>query len=59
LYVKDFPPYMMETDLHTLFSDYGEIEQVKLFAAKQQDRSPYALICFKLPSGATDAKQAL
>jgi RNA recognition motif-containing protein len=49
LYVKGFPPNMNEADLRTHFSKFGDIESIKLYEAKEPNKSPFAFVCYKTP----------
>lgn len=51
LYVKNFALETTEADLKDIFSAYGEIESMKLFASEGQ--TPFAFVCFKTPDVAT------
>jgi len=57
LYVKNFPPQTTEQELRQLFSQYGNIESIKLFP--QEGNALYAFVCFEKPEDAFQAKTAL
>ncbi len=57
MYVKNFTAETTEEDLKNIFYPYGEIESLKLFAQKD-DKSPFALVCFKTPNTASQVKKA-
>ena len=52
LYVKGFPENMTEDQLRTLFSQYGEIESLRMHPPNEQKKL-YAFVCFKRPDEAT------
>ena len=56
LYVKNFPADTTEQDLKDLFSSYGEIDSLKLFA--QEGKTPFAFVCYKSPDVATQVKNS-
>ena len=57
LYVKNFPPTTTAEELKQLFSQYGNIESIKLFP--QEGNALYAFVCFEKPEDAFQAKTAL
>lgn len=57
LYVTNFPLSTTESQFEKVFQHFGEIESIKL--ANAPKKGPYAFVCFKNPSSATSAKQAL
>lgn len=58
LYVKGFPDTTTKEDLDKLFSQYGEIESLRLFPANDQ-KKPFCFVCFKTPDKANKVKQEL
>jgi len=57
LYVKNFPPNWTDVELLKLFSEFGEVENIKF---QQGERSGhFAFVCFKQPDHAAMAKQTL
>lgn len=57
LYVKNFPPTTTAEELKQLFSQYGTIENIKLFP--QEGNALYAFVCFEKPEEAYQAKTTL
>lgn len=57
LYVKNFPPTTTAEELKQLFSQYGSIENIKLFP--QEGSALYAFVCFEKPEDAFNAKNSL
>jgi polyadenylate-binding protein len=57
LYVKNFPNNWTEEDIKSHFSQFGDIERIKL--EKGVGRNIYAFVCFKMPDSASKAKAAL
>jgi polyadenylate-binding protein len=57
LYVKNFTPETTEEELRGIFTNYGEIESLKLFSQKE-GKSPFAFVCFKTPDTASQVKNA-
>ena len=57
LYVKNFPPTTTTEELKQLFSQYGEIESIKLFP--QEGNAKYGFVSFKKPEEACHASFAL
>ena len=55
LFVKNFAPETTEDDLRNLFAYYGVIESLKILG-KAENKSPYAIVCFKTPDAASQAK---
>lgn len=58
LYVKGFPETITENALRDLFSQYGEIESLKLIPPGEMKKL-YAFVCFKKPDEASTAKEKL
>jgi len=58
LYVKGFPETMTEDELRNLFSQYGEIESLKMHPPNEPKKL-YAFVCFKKPDEASSAKESL
>lgn len=57
LYVKNFPVAWTETDIKTLFEQFGAIEKIRL--EKGKAGNAFAFVCFKTPDSAAAAKQTL
>lgn len=57
LYVKNFPAKWEENDIRGVFSQYGEIERVKI--EHGNGKNTYAFVCFKKPDSCSQAKQQL
>jgi polyadenylate-binding protein len=57
LYVKNFPNTYKKEDLMKLFSQFGEIENIRL--DKGQTGNAFAFVCFKEPTDAAKAKTNL
>ncbi len=58
LYVKNFDPETKEEDLTSVFSQYGEVENIKLYS-NNEGKKTHAFVCFKGPEFAAAAKQGL
>ena len=59
LYVKGFPPQWIKDQLIDLFSQFGQVENVRLEKGQQQpngELNPFAFVCFKDPNAAAKAK---
>lgn len=60
LYVRNFPPDTNEEMLRQIFSEQGEIENLRMFGhPSEPNKNIYAFVCFKTPDVATRAKTAL
>jgi RNA recognition motif-containing protein len=59
LYVKGFPENITEQGLRDLFSQFGEIESLKLHPTGEGVKKLYAFVCFKKPDEASTAKEKL
>lgn len=57
LYVKNFPQSWTENELRNIFSEYGEIENVR--HEKGATGNAYAFVCFKQPDACAAAKLGL
>lgn len=57
LYVRNFPQHWGDEQLHDLFSQFGEIENIKL--EKTKFGSCFSFICYKDPESAANAKANL
>jgi len=60
LYVKSFPENTTEEQLRDIFSDFGDIESLRLFSSPTDETIKlYAFVCYKTPDMAIKAKQEL
>jgi len=57
LYVKNFPGNWTEEELSKLFSEFGEVENIKFQRGERSGN--FAFVCFKQPDHAAMAKQTL
>jgi polyadenylate-binding protein len=57
LYIRNFPQHWGDAQLHDLFSQYGEIENIRM--EKTKFGQCFAFICYKEPDQASNAKQNL
>ena len=58
LYVKNFPAAWSEDDLKQQFSQFGQIEKIRL-EPKGKSGNSFAFVCYKTPDSAASAKQML
>ena len=58
LYVKGFNENITEEELKDIFSQFGEIESLRLHPA-DKPKKLYAFVCFKKPDEASSAKEKL
>lgn len=54
LYIRNFPNHWSDAQLHDLFSQFGDIENIRL--QKTKYGSSFAFICYKEPDCAANAK---
>jgi len=59
LYVKNFPASWGEEEIRTEFGKYGELENVRIEAKKNEPGNQYAFVCYKQPDSCANAKQQL
>lgn len=57
LYVKNFPASWGEEEIRQEFGKYGELENVRLEAKKNEPGNQYAFVCYKQPDSCATAKQ--
>jgi polyadenylate-binding protein len=57
LFVKNFPQQWKKEQIEKMFSQFGEIEKVRLDQGKSGNA--FAFVCFKEPNDAAKAKQNL
>jgi len=59
LFVKGFPATYSSDDLKNLFSQFGEIESVKILPTTEGQNASRAFVCFKTPDSAAQARARL